>query len=179
MQTSLTSHQLYDDHHESALEVNSNEVKDHGQMDELENRDEYTMNCFLCQKLFTDIDELQEHLSIHYIEHSDLNTTTQYFNCNVCERNLRSEQELNDHYKRYHEAMMIRKEIAAGKRFPCKLCGNVYISFQFLLKHVDLSHCKNKESAKHVTQKPEKMYAALQCVEPKKKYPPRSPYFNP
>ncbi|KAM8712997.1 hypothetical protein ACLKA7_013333 [Drosophila subpalustris] len=140
-----------------------------------EDCDGYTMNCFLCQRIFTDIDELQQHLCIHYAEHSDLNTTTQYFNCNVCERSLRSEQKLQEHYKRYHEATLIRKEMEAGKQFECKLCGNVCLSSQLLLKHVEMTHCPRKEKL----NRPATMYAAIQRVTPKIKYPPRSPYFNP
>lgn len=169
----------------NTLNTNTENIKaslakdDRDRIDELEDCDGYTMNCFLCQRIFTDIDELQQHLCIHYAEHTDLNTTTQYFNCNVCERSLRSEQELQEHYKRYHEATLIRKEQEAGKHFQCKLCGNVYVSSQFLLKHVESTHCPRKEKPKHATEKPATMYAAIQRVKPKVKYPPRSPYFNP
>ncbi|KAH8390867.1 hypothetical protein KR215_001205 [Drosophila sulfurigaster] len=147
--------------------------------DNSEECDGFAMNCFLCPRIFTDIDELQEHLSVHSLEPPSQNTTSQQnFNCNVCERSLRSEKELNKHYKYYHESNMLRKANEANQRFECKYCENIYLSQKSLQLHMDSHHGTKIERAKRAKHS-DKLYVAIQLVERKQKYPPRSPYFNP
>ncbi|KAH8297384.1 hypothetical protein KR044_011124, partial [Drosophila immigrans] len=140
----------------------------------------FAMNCFLCQQIFTDIDELQEHLSVHSVEPLNQNTTAQeYFNCNVCERSLRSEKELKKHYKYYHESNMQRKDNEANERFQCEHCDNIYITENYLQLHIELEHSPKEKKAKNATDPSDKFYVAIQLIERKQKYPPRSPYCNP
>ncbi|KAH8372381.1 hypothetical protein KR093_011269, partial [Drosophila rubida] len=146
----------------------------------VEECDGFAMNCFLCQQIFTDIDELQEHLSVHTVETSNQNIASQqYFNCNVCERSLRSEKELKKHYKYYHESNMLRKDNETSERFQCEHCDNIYITQKYLQHHMDIEHGPKEEKAREVTESSEKFYVAIQLVERKQKYPPRSPYCNP
>ncbi|XP_017960222.1 uncharacterized zinc finger protein CG12744 isoform X2 [Drosophila navojoa] len=128
---------------------------------------EYGIKCFLCQKLYTDIDELQDHLQNHSIE-STTNTALRYYNCDVCGRGLRSEEELKKHIKRFHGTHLIKKEIEAGSRYKCDKCSDIYISSEYLEKHKETAHSVQKEF-KIITR----------IIPAKPKYAPRSPFFNP
>lgn len=181
MHPSLNSHQLYGIDIEMNTTLDKNTTPSEKYQDQIdEDCEGCTMSCFLCQQIFTDIDELQEHLSIHYVQYSDLERTAQYFNCKFCGRTLRSEADLKEHHKRYHEATAMRKEIESEESVSCKLCGYICESSYILLKHVELTHVPKTEKTKQITAEPAPMmYAAFQYSGPKIKYPPRSPHFNP
>lgn len=137
---------------------------------------EYGINCFLCQKLYTDIDELQDHLQNHSIE-STQSTPLKYYNCDVCGRGLRSEEELNKHIKRFHGTHLIRKKIEAGDRFKCDKCGDIYIGSDYLEKHKQTAHTVKDDTTQSPFKKELKIITRI--IPAKPKYAPRSPFFNP
>ncbi|XP_064552046.1 uncharacterized zinc finger protein CG12744-like isoform X2 [Drosophila montana] len=152
------------------------------QMEECEDDDcciveleEGGINCFLCQQLFTDIDELQQHFLTHFAECAE-NTTTKFFNCDVCGRSLRSEQELQKHHERFHAAHLI--QIESRNRFKCEKCNNVYLSLDFLEKHIQVAHNVGETFTQAPAQSEQRTVMFLNPPA-KQKYPPRSPYFNP
>lgn len=137
---------------------------------------EYGIRCFLCQQLYTDIDELQQHLQEHSIESTE-NTTPTYYNCDVCGRSLRSEEELNKHMARFHATHLIKKDIESGNRFKCDKCNDIYISFNYLEKHIQSAHNARDERTKSPLRKDHKLVTRI--IPAKQKYAPRSPFFNP
>ncbi|XP_032292069.1 uncharacterized zinc finger protein CG12744 isoform X3 [Drosophila virilis] len=136
------------------------------------------INCFLCQQLFTDIDELQQHFLTHFAE-CPANTTTKFFECDVCGRSLRSEQELHKHQERFHAAHLIKKDIETRNRFQCEKCNNVYLSLDFLERHIQLAHNVGQTFGQAPPAQPQQMTVVFLNPPAKQKYPPRSPFFNP
>ncbi|EDW09230.2 uncharacterized zinc finger protein CG12744 isoform X2 [Drosophila mojavensis] len=147
---------------------------------EMENEEidsyKYGIKCFLCQKLYTDIDELQDHLQNHSIEITE-NPALKYYNCDVCGRGLRSEEELKKHIKRFHGTHLIKKEIEAGNRFKCDKCSDIYIGSDYLEKHKQMAHNVKDGTAQPPIQKELKIITRIISAKPK--YAPRSPFFNP
>ncbi|KAH8416171.1 hypothetical protein KR222_009731, partial [Zaprionus bogoriensis] len=144
-----------------------------------ENCPEFVIDCFLCPAKFTDIDELLEHLLLHCLDHTpELRAYhTKYLNCDVCGRSLRSEQELSDHHRRYHAVHLIRRDIVAGERYKCDQCGDIYVSGNFLQKHIEKAHSPQQEKVQKNAPKPH-LIIPQPTPAPKMKYPPRSPFFN-
>ncbi|KAH8401524.1 hypothetical protein KR009_006201 [Drosophila setifemur] len=144
------------------------------------------LSCLLCDKTFCTPEKLQEHLTNHF----SLPETKTYF-CDLCGRGLRSPQELHQHFKRFHEAHL--KELCPGSgagavdQFECSHCAKIFILEEYLKVHVKLDHCSeglqlDKKSLKReqrVEQLPDYSLDPIFCPPPKRKYPPRSPFFNP
>ncbi|XP_032590629.1 uncharacterized zinc finger protein CG12744 [Drosophila grimshawi] len=135
---------------------NTIETKDDITIDLMNDCEEWAIQCFLCQELFTDIDELEKHFLIHCTEHAEC-ITTQLLNCDVCGRKLRSESELNKHHKRFHAASM------------CKIYRN----------RIKMAKNTEKETTKPSYSEPKEFLATIAGPPPRQKYPPHSRFFNP
>ncbi|ALC41114.1 CG12744, partial [Drosophila busckii] len=94
----------------------------------------YSIYCFLCQQLFTDIDELQRHLFLHIQQCQQRSQSPKLpsFGCDACGRNLSSEQELQKHRKRFHASTTPRDIVVT---YQCDQCDIIYLSLDFLEKH--------------------------------------------
>nr|XP_017027420.1 uncharacterized zinc finger protein CG12744 isoform X2 [Drosophila kikkawai] len=142
-----------------------------------------SLSCLLCEQTFGSAEKLQDHLIVHFPQPVDRSHI-----CDICGRGMRSPLELHQHYNRYHEAHVTNTDEG---QFQCQLCDKVFLLQDYLNVHVKIEHSSEG-------YRPAEMYSAcakpyqshedltnddednsVLCPPPKRKYPPRSPFFNP
>lgn len=142
------------------------------------------LSCLLCEQTFDSAEKLQDHLIIHFPQPQVSRSHT----CDICGRGMRSPLELHQHYNRYHEAHVTSTD---DGQFHCELCDKVFLLQDYLNVHVKIEHSSEgyrPAEMYSVSEKPHNKYVDLisedennpiLCPPPKRKYPPRSPFFNP
>ncbi|XP_016969641.1 uncharacterized zinc finger protein CG12744 [Drosophila rhopaloa] len=140
------------------------------------------LSCLLCEQTFDAVEKLDEHLPIHFPQPV---VRTQF--CDLCGRGMRTSLDLHQHYKRFHEAHVA----SSDGHFYCQMCDKVFLLQDHLNVHVKIEHAtdgyrpeaRSSEWEKHcpntVDLTNDDMLDPILCPPPKKKYPPRSPFFNP
>eukprot|EP00099_Drosophila_melanogaster_P019268 NP_610530.1 uncharacterized protein Dmel_CG12744, isoform B [Drosophila melanogaster] len=143
---------------------------------------EVQLSCLLCEQTFDATEKLDEHLPTHFPQPVSTGQT-----CDICGRTMRSSLELHQHYKRYHEAHVPNTE----GHFQCQLCDKVFLLQDHLKVHVKIEHATDgyqpdEKSLDWQHYSPRSLDTTndykldpILCPPPKRKYPPRSPFFNP
>ncbi|KAH8345582.1 hypothetical protein KR084_011549 [Drosophila pseudotakahashii] len=141
------------------------------------------VSCLLCEQTFDAVERLDEHLSAHFPQPE----VSQSHICDLCGRRMRSSLELQQHYKRFHEAHVA----STDGHFHCQLCDKVFLLQDHLNEHVKIEHSsvgyRSDEKISEWKQTNHRCFDVatvdkldpILCPPPKKKYPPRSPFFNP
>ncbi|XP_017012569.2 uncharacterized zinc finger protein CG12744 [Drosophila takahashii] len=144
---------------------------------------EINVSCLLCEQTFDAIDKLDEHLNAHFPQP----VASQSQICDLCGRGMRSSLELHQHYKRFHEAHVA----ATDGHFHCQLCDKVFLLQDHLNVHVKIEHSSDgyrpddkipewkQNNDRCIDLTTDYRLDPILCPPPKKKYPPRSPFFNP
>ncbi|XP_017045106.1 uncharacterized zinc finger protein CG12744 [Drosophila ficusphila] len=142
---------------------------------------EIHLSCLLCDQTFDSVDKLNDHLSTHFPQQVARNQ-----NCDLCGRGMRSSLELHEHYQRFHEAHVP----STDGHFSCQLCDKMFLLQEHLKVHVKLDHStdrfRSEKSSEWENPKPisidltaDDELDPILLPPPKRKYPPRSPFFNP
>ena len=82
-------------------------------------------HCKTCGKLFTNDDELNEHIALF--------ATKPEMACTICHRIFASYESLRNHNKRYHKANHVMQY--------CPICEKGYTSYPDLMRHCESSDC--------------------------------------
>ncbi|XP_017066645.1 uncharacterized zinc finger protein CG12744 [Drosophila eugracilis] len=143
---------------------------------------ETNLSCLLCENTFDTSEKLEEHLSIHFPD-----PVAKRKICDLCGRGVRSSLELHQHYKRFHEAHVPNTD----GHYPCQFCDKIFLLDDHLSVHVKIEHSDdgyhpNDRSSEWQQHTPnsfdlptDNKLDSILRPPPKRKYPPRSPFFNP